>query len=108
MAFPPFSPAAQPVLSRIRRAASVACADNAAMGSFFSLLQKNVLDRQQWITRQDLHLAITTWIARTYHRRRRQSRLGKLTPIEYQNNQPDRTHGGLRPRVNKSRGSPCR
>jgi transposase InsO family protein len=26
------------------------CADNAAMESFFSL-QKNVLDRQQWLTR---------------------------------------------------------
>lgn len=48
-----------------------ACADNAAMESFFSLLQKNVLDRQRWLTRQDLRLAITTWIERSYHRRRR-------------------------------------
>ena len=61
-----------------------ACADNAAMESFFSLLQKNVLDRQRWHTRQDLRLAITTWIERTYHRRRQQRRLGKLTPIEYE------------------------
>ncbi len=61
-----------------------ACADNAAMESFFSLLQKNILDRQRWTTRQDLRLAITTWIERTYHRRRRQRRLGKLTPIEYE------------------------
>jgi transposase InsO family protein len=61
-----------------------ACADNAAMESFFSLLQKNVLDRQRWTTRQELRLAITTWIERTYHRRRRQRRLGKLTPIEYE------------------------
>ncbi|WP_281450342.1 IS3 family transposase [Paenarthrobacter nitroguajacolicus] len=61
-----------------------ACADNAAMESFFSLLQKNILDRQRWLTRQDLRLAITTWIERTYHRRRRQRRLGKLTPIEYE------------------------
>jgi len=61
-----------------------ACADNAAMESFFSLLQRNVLDRQRWLTRQDLRLAITTWIERTYHRRRRQRRLGKLTPIEYE------------------------
>jgi putative transposase len=60
------------------------CADNAAMESFFSLLQKNVLDRQPWLSRQDLRLAITTWIERTYHRRRRQRRLGKLTPIEYE------------------------
>lgn len=41
-----------------------ACADNAAMESFFSLLQKKVLDRQRWITRQELRLAITTWIER--------------------------------------------
>ncbi|PVE14702.1 IS3 family transposase, partial [Arthrobacter sp. Bz4] len=60
------------------------CADNAAMESFFSLLQKNVLDRKRWSTRQELRLAITTWIERTYHRRRRQRRLGKLTSIEYE------------------------
>ncbi len=27
--------------------------------------------------------AIVTWIERTYHRRRRQASLGRLTPIEY-------------------------
>jgi putative transposase len=61
-----------------------ACGDNAAMESFFSLLQKNVLDRQRWSTREQLRLAIITWIERTYHRRRRQRRLGRLTPIEYE------------------------
>lgn len=61
-----------------------ACADNAAMESFFSLLQKNVLDRHRWATRDDLRLAIITWIERTYHRRRRQRGLGRLTPIEYE------------------------
>ena len=57
-----------------------ACADNAAMESFFALLQKNVLDRQRWRTRADLRTAIVTWIERTYHRKRRQRRLGTLTP----------------------------
>ena len=57
--------------------------DNAAMESFFSLLQKNVLDRRRWATRDELRLAIA-WIERTYHRRRRQARLGRLTPIEYE------------------------
>jgi transposase InsO family protein len=61
-----------------------ACGDNAAMESFFALLQKNVLDRHRWQTRDQLRLAIITWIERTYHRRRRQRRLGKLTPIEYE------------------------
>lgn len=61
-----------------------ACGDNAAMESFFSLLQKNVLNRKRWETRQELRLAIITWIERTYHRRRRQRALGKLTPIEFE------------------------
>jgi transposase InsO family protein len=61
-----------------------ACGDNAAMESFFALLQKNVLNRQSWRTREELRLAIVTWIERTYHRRRRQRALGKLTPIEFE------------------------
>ena len=58
--------------------------DNAAMESFFSLLQKNVLNRQTWTTRDELRLAIVTWIESTYHRRRRQAALGRLTPIEFE------------------------
>ena len=61
-----------------------AAGDNAAMESFFALLQKNVLDRRHWTTRQDLRIAIVTWIERTYHRRRRQDAIGRLTPIEYE------------------------
>jgi putative transposase len=60
------------------------CADNAAMESFFSLLQKNVLNRRRWRTRSELRLAILTWIEKTYHRRRRQDALGRLTPIEFE------------------------
>ncbi len=58
--------------------------DNAAMESFFALLQKNVLDRKRWATREELRIAIVTWIERTYHRRRRQPALGRLTPIEFE------------------------
>ena len=61
-----------------------AAGDNAAMESFFALLQKNVLDRKRWRTREELRIAIVSWIERTYHRRRRQARLGRLTPIEYE------------------------
>ena len=61
-----------------------ACGDNAAMESFLSLLQKNVLDRQRWTSREELRVAIVIWIERTYHRRRRQRRLGRLTPIEFE------------------------
>lgn len=61
-----------------------AAGDNAAMESFFSLLQKNVLDRRPWATREELRTAIVWWIERTYHRRRRQAALGRLTPVEYE------------------------
>ena len=61
------------------RQASTHCA-----GAFFSLLQKNVLDRRTWATREELRIAIVRWIERTYHRRRRQASLGRLTPIEYE------------------------
>jgi putative transposase len=60
------------------------CADNAAMESFFSLLQKNVLNRRRWATRAELRLAIVAWIETTYHRRRRQQGLGQLTNIEFE------------------------
>ncbi len=56
-----------------------AAGDNAAMESFFGLLQNNVLDRRTWCTRQQLRTAIATWIERTYHRRRRQRGLSRLT-----------------------------
>ncbi|MBC7308145.1 MAG: IS3 family transposase, partial [Dietzia sp.] len=75
--------------------------DNAAMESFFSLLQRNVLNRRRWATRQDRRIAINTWIERTYHRRRRQHRLGRLTPIPVRDHHE---HSGrtrrLRPTVN--------
>ena len=58
--------------------------DNAAMESFHSLLQKNVLNRQRWRTRTELRYEIITWIEHTYNRRRRQRALGKLTPVEFE------------------------
>jgi transposase InsO family protein len=54
------------------------------MESFFSLPQKNVLDRKRWRTRAELTSRIVNWIERTYHRRRRQGRLGRLTPVEFE------------------------
>lgn len=61
-----------------------AAGDNAAMESFFSLLQNNVLDTGPWRTRQDLRLRIVSWIEGTYHRRRRQKGLGRLTPVVFE------------------------
>jgi transposase InsO family protein len=69
-------------------------ADNAAMESFFLLLQRSILDRRRWATRAELRIAIVTWIERIYHRRRRQAALGRLTPIEYDHD-PHRHSGGI-------------
>ena len=60
-----------------------AAGDDAAMESFFALLQKNVLNRRSWATRDGRRIATVTWIGRIYHRRRRQTRLGRLALVEY-------------------------
>jgi len=63
--------------------------DNAAMESFFSLLQKNVLNTRRWETREELRHTIVYWTEARYNRRRRQRALGKLTPVEFEMiNQP--------------------
>ena len=76
------------ILARHRMVGSMgqvgSAGDNAAMESFFALLQKNVLDRRRWTTRDELRIEFVTWIERTYHHRRRQARLGRLTPIEFE------------------------
>lgn len=58
--------------------------DDAAMESFFSFLQKNVLNSRRWNTREELRLAIMIWIETKYNRRRRQRALEKLTPVEFE------------------------
>jgi putative transposase len=63
-----------------------ACGDNAAMESFFALLQKNVLNRQRWTS---------------YHRRRRQRRSQNSHPSSLrQFNPPPRGLNHHTPRVN--------
>lgn len=59
-----------------------ATGDIAAMERFLAVLQKNVLDRGRWDTRASLRIAVVDWGERTYHRKRRQRRLGKLTSVE--------------------------
>lgn len=47
--------------------------DNLSMESLFSLLQKNVLDTRRWDSREDLRLAIVTWIETRYTTQPRQT-----------------------------------
>jgi transposase InsO family protein len=58
--------------------------DNAAMESLHSLLQKNVLDRHCWSTRDDLTYTVFYWIEHTYNHRRRHSSIGYLKPNEFE------------------------
>lgn len=54
------------------------------MDSSLALPQKKVLDRKWWRNREELRIAMNTWTERTYHRRCRQARLVRLTPIGYE------------------------
>ena len=63
-----------------------ASGSNTAIESFFALLQNNVLDRCTWTTSEELHLAIVTWIERTYHRHSRKRGPGGLTLIGFRMN----------------------
>ncbi|MFD8880112.1 IS3 family transposase, partial [Corynebacterium xerosis] len=46
--------------------------------------QKNVLNTRRWDSREELRLAMVTWIETKYNRRCRQRALGKLTPVEFE------------------------
>ena len=58
--------------------------DVGVMESFFVLVQKDVLHRNSWAPRREQSAAITHLIEWTYHRKRRQRALRKLTSIEYE------------------------
>ncbi len=45
--------------------------DNAAVESFFQLLQRNVLKAKTWGRREELTIAVISWIYRRYHHQRR-------------------------------------
>ena len=58
--------------------------DNAMMESFWSTMQIELLDRRQWTTRIELSNAIFEFIEVWYNRRRRHSKLGYISPIEFE------------------------
>ena len=60
--------------------------DNAVAESFFSTLQAELLDRQEWATRTELRLAIFEYVEAFYNRRRLHSTLGYLSPTEFERN----------------------
>lgn len=58
--------------------------DNALIESFWSTMQRELLDRQHWDSRVELASAIFEWIEGWYNPRRRHSTLGMLSPHEYE------------------------
>ncbi len=60
------------------------CYDNSMVESFFGTLQLELLDRQNWATRQELANAVFEYIEAWYNPRRRHSTLGMLSPIQYE------------------------
>ncbi|GAA5650134.1 integrase core domain-containing protein [Geodermatophilus obscurus] len=68
----------------------VACSvDNGLMESFWSTMQRELLDRQRWATRADLGSAIFEWIEAFYNSRRRHSALGYRSPVQFEELHPD-------------------
>ncbi len=57
--------------------------DNTMMESFFSTLQRELLDRQRWRTRDQLASAIFEWIEAFYNPIRRHSGIGYLSPAAF-------------------------
>jgi transposase InsO family protein len=58
--------------------------DNAMMESFFSTLQRELLDRRRWQRRRELAQAIFEWIEAWYNPRRRHSSIDDLSPVDYE------------------------
>jgi putative transposase len=61
------------------------CYDNSMIESFWSRMQVELLDRRRWKTRIELANAIFEYLEIWHNRHRRHSRLGMLTPIEFEN-----------------------
>jgi transposase InsO family protein len=60
------------------------CYDNAMMGSFWSRVQVELLDRKRWSTRIELASAIFEYLEIFHNRQRRHSALSMLTPLEFE------------------------
>jgi putative transposase len=57
--------------------------DNTMIESFWSTMQRELLDRQQWATRDHLATAIFEWIEAFYNPVRRHSGLDYLSPASF-------------------------
>lgn len=58
--------------------------DNTMLESFWSTMQRELLDRQHWATRDDLASAIFEWIEAFYNPVRCRTSIGGLAPVEFE------------------------
>ena len=58
--------------------------DNTMMESFWSTMQRELLDTRRWATQDELASAIFEWIEAWYNPRRRHTSLGMLAPHEFE------------------------
>jgi putative transposase len=61
------------------------CFDNAAHESFHATLKKDLIHRRSWPTKAQARSAVFEYIEAFYNRRRRHSRLGMRSPLEFEN-----------------------
>jgi putative transposase len=60
------------------------CYDNAVCESFHATLEKELLRRRSFRTKQEARTAIFDWIEAWYNRERRHSRLGYRSPADFE------------------------
>jgi putative transposase len=60
------------------------CFDNAVAESFFATLKKELIHRRAWPTKAELRGEVFEYIEVFYNRQRRHTRLGQLSPSEYE------------------------
>ena len=58
--------------------------DNSMIESFWSTMQRELLDTRRWTSKAELAAAIFEWIEAWYNPRRRHSALGMLSPAEFE------------------------
>lgn len=61
----------------------VSSVDNTVIESFWSTIQRELLDTARWETKHQLSLAIFEWIEAWYNPRRRHTSIGDLSPVAF-------------------------
>jgi putative transposase len=69
------------------------CCDNSMMESFWGTMQLELLDRRIWQTRSELANVIFEWIECWCNPKRRHSRIGMLSPTEFETRHTPPDHG---------------